>query len=82
MDGYWMFYADVYGDVPMGSDGQMKVPVSTVRNLRKLENLARSFKAGRQGKIYLMASWTQKMCELGPRAFSEYITRNGAVIDV
>lgn len=82
MDGYWMFYADVYGDVPMGSDGQMKVPASTVRNLRKLENLARSFKAGRRGKIYLMASWTQKMCELGPRAFSEYIARNGAVIDV
>jgi hypothetical protein len=82
MDGYWMFYADVYDDVPMGSDGQMKVPVSTVRNLRKLENLARSFKAGRRGKIYLMASWTQKMCEMGPRAFSEYIARNGAVIDV
>jgi len=29
-----------------------------------------------------MASWTQAMCELGPRAFSEYIARNGAVIDV
>lgn len=80
MDGYWMFYADVFGDIPMGSDGQMKVPFNTVRNLRKLEQLAHSFKAGRRGKIYLMASWTQQMCELGPRAFSEYITRNGVVI--
>jgi hypothetical protein len=82
MDGYWMFYADVFGDIPMGSSGQMKVPVSTVRNARKLQQLAESFKAGRRGKIYLMASWTQKMCELGPRAFNEYIARNGVVIDV
>ena len=37
MDGYWMFYADVYGDVPMGSDGQIKVPYSIVRNARKLD---------------------------------------------
>lgn len=82
MDGYWMFYADVFGDIPMGSDGQMKVSVSTVRNLGKLEQLARSFKAGRRGTIYLMASWTQSMCELAPRAFSEYIARNGVVIDI
>ena len=82
MSDYWMFYADVFGDIPMGNDGQIKVPASTVRNLRKLEQLARSFKGNRRGKIYLMASWTQAMCELGPRAFSEYIARNGAVIDV
>lgn len=82
MDGYWMFYADVFGDIPMGSDGQIKVPASTVRSARKLGQLARSFKAGRRGKIYLMAVWTQAMCELGPRAFSEYIARNGVVIDI
>ena len=82
MDGYWMFYADVYGDIPMGPDGQITGPYNIVRNARKLGQLARSFKAGRRGKIYLMASWTQKMCELGPRAFSEYIARNGAVIEI
>lgn len=80
MNGYWMFFADVYGDVPMGSDGQMKVSARTVQNWYKLRELAQSFKAGRRGKVYIIASWTQKMCELPPRAFSEYITHNGVVI--
>jgi len=28
----------------------------------------------------IMTSWTQKMCELGPRAFEEYIARYGEVV--
>lgn len=80
MKEYWMFYADVFGDIPMGSDSQMKVPAKTVANASKLVNLALNFKAGRRGTIYLMDSWTQAMCELGPRAFSEYIAKHGTVI--
>ena len=49
MNGYWMFYADVFGDIPMGNDGQIKVPYNVVRSDRKLGQLARSFKAGRRG---------------------------------
>ena len=77
---YWMFFAYTDGYIPMGSDGQMKVPFSTVRNLKKLEKLAESFRGKRAGRVYLMASWTQQMSELGPRAFEEYIARNGVVI--
>lgn len=77
---YWMFFSYTDGYIPMGSDGQMKVHASTVRNLKKLEKLADSFRAGRAGRVYLMSCWTQQMSELGPRAFEEYIARNGVVI--
>lgn len=75
----WMFYADNTGYIPMGNDGQMKVP-SSVRSTRKLEKLAASWLGKRRGRVYLMASWTQPMSELGPRAFEEYIMRTGKVI--
>ena len=75
----YMFYADCTGWIPMGNDGQLKVP-SSVRSERKLRELATSFLGGRAGRVYLMASWTQAMSELGPRAFEEYIARNGRVV--
>jgi len=75
----YMFYADNTGWIPMGNDGQLKVP-SSVRSEHKLRELATSFLGGRTGRVYLMASWTQQMCELGPRAFEEYIARNGRVV--
>ena len=81
MNDYWIFFADRTGYIPMGSDGQMKVPFSTVRNLRKLTALATSFRAGRAGRVYLMSHWTQAMSELGPRAFEEYIQKYGTVIE-
>ena len=75
----YMFYADRTGWIPMGNDGQLKVP-SSVRSERKLRELATSFLGKRAGRVYLMTSWTQAMCELGPRAFEEYIARNGRVV--
>ena len=76
----WMFYADNTGYIPMGNDGQMKVPARIARSTRKLEKLAESWLRNRRGRVYLMASWTQPMSELGPRAFEEYIMRTGKVI--
>lgn len=75
----YMFYADRTGWIPMGNDGQLKVP-SSVRSERKLRELAASFLGKRAGRVYLMVSWTQTMSELGPRAFEEYIARNGRVV--
>ena len=46
----------------------------------KLHQLAEALLSGRAGRIYLMTSWTQQMSELGPRAFEEYIQRNGKVV--
>ena len=80
MDGYWMFFAYNNGYIPMGNDGMMKVPASTVRNLSKLNKLVNSFKAGRAGHIYMMACWTQQMSELSSFAFEEYIAKNGVKI--
>ena len=77
----YLFYADRTGYIPMGNDGQLVIPKS-IRSRRGIMKLAKSWLGNRAGRVYLMTSWTQKMCELGPRAFSEYITRNGAVIDV
>ena len=75
----YMFYADRTGWIPMGNDGQIKVP-SSVKSERKLRELATSFLGKRAGRVYIMASWTQAMSELGPRAFEEYIARNGRVV--
>ena len=74
----WLFYADVMGWIPMGNDGAMKIPART--GSRKLAQLATTFLGKRRGRIYLMTDWTQAMCELGPRAFEEYIARNGKLI--
>lgn len=74
----WMFYADRLGWIPMGNDGMMKVP-ARISN-KKLIELAASWMGKRTGRIYLMASWTQQMSELGPRAFEEYIAKNGKVV--
>ncbi len=74
----WMFYADRTGWIPMGNDGMMKVPARI--STRKLHQLADAFLSGRAGRIYLMHEWTQKMSELGPHAFEEYIARNGKVV--
>lgn len=75
----YMFYADRLGYIPMGNDGQMVVP-RNVRSRRALLELAKSWLGNRAGRVYLMTSWTQKMCELGPRAFEEYIARYGQVV--
>ena len=75
----YMFYADRLGWIPMGNDGMMKVP-SSVRSNKKLVELAASWMGKRTGRIYLMTSWTQQMSELGPRAFEDYIAKNGRVI--
>ncbi len=74
----WLFYCDNSGWIPMGNDGQMKVPARI--STRKLHQLAEALLSGRAGRIYLMTSWTQQMSELGPRAFEEYIQRNGKVV--
>lgn len=72
----WLFYSYTNGYIPMGSDGQMKVPSST-RSMKSIQKLATTFLGKRAGSVYLMRSWTQAMCELEPRAFEEYILRNG-----
>lgn len=75
----YLFYADRTGWIPMGNDGQLVVPKS-IRSRRALLKLAESFLGKRAGRVYLMNSWTQAMSELGPRAFEEYIARNGEVV--
>ena len=74
----WLFYSYNDGYIPMGSDGQMKISghISDAR----LKKTAESFLGKRAGCVYLMADWTQKMCELGPRAFEEYIAKYGKVV--
>ena len=72
----YLFYADRLGWIPMGNDGELIVPKS-IRSRRALLKLATSWLGKRAGRVYLMTSWTQQMCELGPRAFEEYIAKHG-----
>ena len=78
----WMFFMDVMGYIPMGNDGQIKVPARTANNPKALKGLAKSFEAGRRGTIYTVASWTQEMSELGPAGFERYIVEHGKKVDV
>lgn len=75
----YLFYADRLGYIPMGNDGQMSILSHKVSD-RKLNQLAEQLIGKRAGRVYLMNDWTQAMCELGPRAFEEYIARNGKVL--
>lgn len=75
----YLFYAYRNGYIPMGNDGQLVVP-KDIRSRRALLKLATSWLGNRAGRVYLMTSWTQTMCELGPTAFEEYIARNGEVL--
>lgn len=75
----YLFYANRLGWIPMGNDGEFVVPKST-RSRRAIMKLAQGLIGNRAGRVYLMTSWTQAMCELGPRAFEEYIARNGEVL--
>ena len=75
----YLFYAERNGWIPMGNDGQLVVPKS-IRSRRALLELAKNWLGNRAGRIYLMTSWTQKMCELGPTAFCEYIAKYGELV--
>ena len=75
----YLFYADTLGWIPMGNEGEVVVP-KCVRSRRALLKLAESFLGNRAGRVYLMTTWTQKMCELSPSAFCEYIAKNGEVL--
>lgn len=68
----WMFYADKSGYIPMGNDGQMKVP-SNARTMNKIRELAQSWRGKRPGAVYLARSWTNEMTNYGPTRFNEYI---------
>ena len=75
----YLFYAERDGWIPMGNSGQLSVPKS-IRSRRALLKLAESWLGKRAGRVYLMNSWTQQMCELGPWAFSAYIATHGEVV--
>lgn len=74
----WLFYE--YGNyIPMGSDGEMKVP-SNVKSMLKLRELAKNFLGNRAGRVYCMRVWTQEMCELPPLQFCAYIITHGQLV--
>ena len=75
----YLFYAMPDGYIPMSSDGQITVP-SSIKTAYGVHELAKSFLGKRVGRVYLMHTWTQEMCELGPTAFCEYIMRHGIVV--
>ena len=75
----YLFYAERDGWIPMGNSGQLIVPKS-IRSRRALLQLAESWLGNRAGRVYLMTSWTQAMCELAPSAFCEYIANHGEIL--
>lgn len=75
----WLFYAEFGGHIPMGNDGQLKVPKS-IRSRRALMKLAESWLGKRAGRIYLITTWTRQMSELGPWAFEDYIEEHGELL--
>ena len=72
----YLFFIDRNGYNPLGCSGQLNVPKS-IKSRRALLKLATSWLGNRAGSVYLMTSWTQAMCELGPWPFSEYVQKHG-----
>lgn len=72
----YLFYVTRDWWIPMGNEGQLVVPKS-IKSRRALLKLAESWLGKRAGSIYLMTSWTQEMCELGPWQFSQYVQLHG-----
>lgn len=74
----WLFY--VYANyIPMGSDGEMKVP-SSVKSMLSLRKLAAGFLGKRPGKVYCVRQWTQQMCEMNALQFVTYIIQHGQIV--
>ena len=72
----YLFYVTRDWCIPMGNDGQLVVPKS-IKSRRALLKLATSWLGNRAGSVYLMTSWTQEMCELGPWPFTMYVMKHG-----
>lgn len=72
----YLFYITRDWYNPLGSSGQMVVP-KCIKSRRALLNLAKSWLGNRAGSVYLMTSWTQEMCELGPWPFTMYVMNHG-----
>ena len=72
----YLFYVTRDWWIPAGNEGQLIVPKS-IKSRRALMKLATSWLGNRAGSVYLMHEWTQKMCELGPWPFSQYVQLHG-----
>ena len=72
----YLFYITRDWYNPLGNDGQLIVP-KCIKSRRALLKLATSWLGNRAGSVYLMTSWTQEMCELGPWPFTMYVMKHG-----
>lgn len=77
---YYLFYAMNNGYIPMGNDGMQEISFSTVRNLKKLETVAKKFLGNRAGHIYLISEWTDTMSNATPSQFEAYVARYGVEV--
>lgn len=74
----WLFYVE-HNYCPCGSDGAMMVP-KNIKSARGVQKQAELFLGKRYGRVYMMPSWTQEMCEMAPDRFTCYIMRNGKLL--
>lgn len=76
----YLFYMMNNGYIPMGNDGQLVIPHNIARNVARINRFAREWLGNRPGRVYLMRSWTQAMCEMAPAQFETYIAKNGILV--
>ena len=74
----WLFYVTKDGYNPCGSDGAMQL--TAPRSPRYIRKQAQLFLQHREGSVYGLSEWTQRMCELGAAAFCKYITDHGVLL--
>lgn len=73
----WLFKIDQFHYCPLGNAGQMK---TTNRSPRRIHACAKMLAGNERCKIYLMHDFTQKMCEMAPGVFEEYVEKHGKLI--
>ena len=73
----WLFKIDQNHYCAPGNNGQMK---TTNTSIRRIHGCAKILAANDKCKVYLMHDYTQKMCEMSPGVFEEYIEKHGKLI--
>lgn len=73
----WLFKIDQFHYCPLGNSGMMK---TTNKSYKRILGCAKILAGNEKCRIYVMHDFTQKMCEMSPSQFAEYVENHGKLI--
>lgn len=73
----WLFKIDEFHYCTLGNAGQMK---TTYKSKARIRACAITLAGNERCKVYSMPDFTQKMCEMSPSQFVEYVEKHGTLL--